>query len=246
MVDAVVFSADGVGYVVRWRRSMNPIGHAIYKLRNAQIHQYPFPHFYATDVFPDDFYEALVASLPEDDGYAPLQGGYASRTAAIAPNPLVAGMEGQEFATHVLSLFPKPFNERFAYGKARFRTECRFIRDSEGYQIGPHTDAPAKVVSLLFYLPTDFDLWEHGTGIFVPEDGEKTCRGGPHYKFDGFKEVWRAPFTPNSCFGFWKTSNSWHGVEKISQISRKIRRDVLLYNIYADDDHANQQGTIPG
>lgn len=226
---------------------MNPLGHLVYKLRNTPVNQYPFPHFYATSVFPEDFYAALVASLGEDDTYAPLPGGYASRTASSEPNPLVAGLETTDFARQVISMFPKQFNERFAYGKdIKFRTEVRFIRDSEGYQIGPHTDAPAKVVSMLFYLPTDFELWEHGTGIFVPEDGKKTCPGGPHYKFDGFSEVWRAPFTPNSCFGFWKTSNSWHGVEKIPQNSSKIRRDVMLYNIYADDGNDHHKGTISG
>lgn len=213
----------------------------IYSLRNTPVREYPFPHFYATNVFPDDFYQALVASLPEDDGYAPLPGGYANRVAAKEDNLLVAGLNTAEFARAVLSMFPKHFNERFAYGRGNFRSEIRFIRDYEGYKIGPHTDAPAKVVSLLFYLPMDFSLSEHGTGVFIPNDGQKTCPGGPHYGFDAFTEVWRANFLPNSCFGFWKTANSWHGVEKIPQNSVKIRRDVMLYNIYADESHGHQQ-----
>jgi len=204
--------------------------HVIYKLRNAQINLYPYPHFYVKDVFPVDFYwRELLPSLPEDEAYEPLKGGYKSRVALKDPLELVRPFDSAEFASHVLSMWgERTFFERFQ-GKPQFRWEIRFIRDSEGYSIGPHTDAPFKVVSLLFYLPKDFLDFGFGTGVYVPNDHQKTCIGGPHHKFEGFTEVFRAPFEPNSCFGFWKTQNSWHAVEKIS---RKIRRDVMLFNIY--------------
>lgn len=216
---------------------MNPIEHAIYRLVNTPVLNYPYPHFYAKDVFPDDFYTELVSSLPGDEGYEPLKGGYNARVAAKDPNELVAGMETTRFATAIMSKFQRPFQERFMTGHPKFSSEVRFIRDSEGYKIGPHTDTPRKVLSLLFYLPMDFADSEFGTGIYVPDDGVKVCEGGPHYPFEGFTEVWRAPFLPNSCFGFWKTLNSWHAVEKIS---RKIRRDVMLYNIYHDPEPQNE------
>jgi hypothetical protein len=215
---------------------MNPVEHVIYKLRNTRILQYPYPHFYVNDVFPDDFYDTLVGSLPEE-GYQPLAGGYKSRVAMEATD-LVKDFESEYFARHVMGMFYRHYNERFPYkgSEPKFRTEVRFIRDSEGYKIGPHTDAPNKVLSLLFYLPMDFSLFDLGTGIYVPSDGKKTCPGGPHYKFEGFEEVFRANFLPNSCFGFWKTSNSWHAVK---EISRKIRRDVMLYNIYTVPESEN-------
>lgn len=212
---------------------MNALDHVIYKLRNAQVLNYPFPHFFVKEVFPETFYDKLIGTLPCNDGYAPLSGGYANRTAMVEQNELVKDFTSDYFAGQVLSVFPKAYQERFPYRAStpRFRADVRFIRDSEGYKIGPHTDAPNKVVSLLFYLPKDFSDYEFGTGIYVPTDHKTTCPGGPHYKFEGFNEVWRAPFLPNSCFGFWKTPNSWHAVEKIS---RKIQRDVMLYNIYHD------------
>jgi len=212
---------------------MNPVEHVIYRLRNAKIDLYPYPHFFITEVFPPDFYTKLLNSLPEDDSYEPLAGGYKSRTAMKegAALELIQPFNSEWFASNVLGMWgQKLFFERFQ-GQPGFRWDLRFIRDAEGYSIGPHTDAPFKVVSLLFYLPRSFSNVEHGTGIYVPDDHEKTCPGGPHYPFEGFTEVWRAPFSPNSCFGFWKTPNSWHAVAKIS---RKIRRDVFLYNIYSD------------
>ena len=225
---------------------MNPLEHTVYQLRNTPVRNYPFPHFYASNVFPDDFYTELVASLPQDEAYEGLKGGYRHRVVAIEQNPLVDCLLDPYFAQHVLGMFGKSFYERFPTpGKAgpKFSTEIRFIRDEEGYRIGPHTDAPNKVVSLLFYLPMDFSDSDCGTSLYVPDDHQKTCPGGPHHKIDGFTEVWRAPFLPNSCFGFWKTPNSWHGV---SEICRKIRRDVMLYNIYTDSESHNGNVQPPG
>jgi len=209
---------------------MNPVDHVIYKLRNAAISEYPYPHFYVRDVFPLEFYGHLLDALPADDAYAPLKGGYKSRIASTEYPALLNGFDTTHFASHVLAVFQKPFSERYPFhDRPKFRAELRLIRDSEGYAIGPHTDAPHKVVSLLFYLPPDLADEDCGTGIYVPTDGVQTCPGGPHHKFDGFAEIWRAPFVPNSCFGFFKTNNSWHAVQRIS---RKIRRDVMLFNIY--------------
>jgi len=210
---------------------MNPVEHAIYALKNANVLRYPYPHFHVHDVFPWPFYNDLVAALPGEEEYQPLKGGYKHRK-AIPAIELVKDFGTPHFAAAVLSIFTPWFFERFPdSSRNKLRHEIRFIRDEEGYKIGPHTDAPHKVVSLLFYLPKEYGFSHCGTGIYVPNDHQQTCKGGPHYKFDGFTEVWRAPYVPNSCFGFWKTDNSWHGVEEISV---KIQRDVMLFNIYED------------
>lgn len=211
---------------------MNALEYVVYKIRNANIAHYPYPHFYVRDVFPADFYVQLLDALPPDEGYAPLSGGYANRKAATGEIELMEPFKSPYFGQSVLQCFSKQFFERFPnHDRANFRQELRFIRDQDGYKIGPHTDAPQKVVSLLFYLPRTGADANCGTGIYVPSDHVTTCAGGPHHPFGGFEEVWRAPFLPNSCFGFWKTPNSWHAVEKIT---RKIERNVLLFNIYED------------
>jgi hypothetical protein len=212
---------------------MSPLEHVIYKLRNATIHDYPFPHFYQTEVFPWDFYGDLLASIQDTDKYAPL--GKLQHRQAMDANELIAPFDCSYFGTQMMMLFgPKAFYERYpSHGRPNFSQEFRFIRDEEGYSIGPHTDTPRKVLSLLFYLPETDGYRDCGTGIYVPDDHKKTCVGGPHHPFEGFSEVWRAPYMPNSCLGFWKTANSWHAVEKIT---RKIRRDVLLFNIYEEKE----------
>lgn len=208
---------------------MNALEHVVYQLRNAKINEYPFPHFYIEEVFPWDFYAKLRENLPKDENYSEEVGKYKGRRFADPVDDLLQPFKSSYFAQQVLFTFKEGFMKRFPDGGAKFSTDWRLVRDAEGYSIGPHTDAPWKVVSLLFYLPysdVDFDC---GTSIFVPDDHETTNIGGPHFKEDGFSKAFTAPYIPNSVFGFWKTDNSWHGV---SEIQRKIQRDVLLFNIY--------------
>jgi hypothetical protein len=213
---------------------MNPVEHVIYRLRNAQIMQYPFPHFYVEEVFPWDFYGDMLDALPREGGFEPL-GNLKHREVLSKPLEMIQQFDTPYFGTQMIQLFgPHVFFERYPHtGRPNFTQEFRFIRDEEGYSIGPHTDTPRKVLSLLFYLPEFQDHSDCGTGIYVPDDHKKTCVGGPHHPFEGFTEIFRAPYVPNSCFGFWKTPNSWHAVEKIT---RKIQRDVLLFNIYEEKE----------
>ena len=45
--------------------SFDAESHVLYRIANAPILRYPFPHFYVADVFPADFYRELRARLPE-------------------------------------------------------------------------------------------------------------------------------------------------------------------------------------
>lgn len=210
---------------------IDPVEHAVYRLRNATVQQYPYPHFYVDNVFPWDFYGDLLNALPDSGSYDAL-GNFQSRQVLNHEVPLIKPFATPYFATQVLRIFADQFPIRFPSGApGHLSHEFRFIRDSEGYSIGPHTDTPRKLISLLFYLPEAGYDADCGTGIYVPEDHKKSCAGGPHHPFDGFREVFRAPYVPNSCFGFWKTDVSWHAVEKIT---KKIQRDVLLFNIYEE------------
>jgi hypothetical protein len=108
------------------------------------------------------------------------------------------------------------------------KDECLLIRDVAGYHIGPHTDSPQKVITVLFYLPSDESLVGAGTSIYVPRDSSFTCEGGPHYEAKDFVINYTMPFKPNSAFAFLKSNNSFHGVEPCEGT-----RDVLLYDIRA-------------
>jgi hypothetical protein len=229
--------------------------HLHYRIANAPVLSYPFPHFYIADIFPEDWYRAAMAALPEQRYYKRLdetgtvpKGAYPerfvcdladARQAEIdrggTPGPwanISKVFEGPEFAHRVLARFNEAVVERFGQdSELDFELECRLVRDFSNYAISPHTDSPRKVVSLLFYMPADDSMKELGTSIFVPTDPNFRCDGRKHHAFSLFKKIATAPYLPNSLLGFFKTDRAFHGVERIER--SHTRRDSVLYNIYA-------------
>lgn len=212
-------------------------GHVLYALRNAVIKKWPYPHFFVQNVFPDDFYDALIHHLAGKTDYAGKGTAYHGRTfGEVDDMPELAFMNSASFLQNVASIFAPWISHRFKGCKQEdiaILHDLRLVRDSKGYQIGPHTDAAWKIVSLLFYLPP-LNCWDStiGTSIYMPNDPAFRCPGGPHHDFKHFKNIYTAPYIGNSCFGFFKTDNSFHGVEPVES---DVTRDVLLYNIYEDN-----------
>jgi hypothetical protein len=228
--------------------------HLHYRIANAQVLHYPFPHFYIENVFPDDWYQQLVAHFPEQRWYMRLdetgtvpKGAYperfvcaleAARQAEIeldgdaGPWKQISPVfEGAKFAQRVLSLFNDAVVERFGQdAELEFDTDCRLVRDFSNYAIAPHTDSPRKVVSLLFYMPPDRSMADLGTSIYVPNNPKLRCEGTAHHRFEDFKKVMTAGYLPNSLFGFFKNDRAFHGVDRIER--PRVQRDSVLYNIY--------------
>jgi hypothetical protein len=140
---------------------------------------------------------------------------------------------GDPFRELIMRKFSVGITERFRAGtKLGCEVEARLVRDFTNYSIGPHTDTPRKLVSLLFYLPKDESLRHTGTSLFVPVDPAFRCDGSYWHKFKSFRNVATMEFVPNALFAFLKTDRSFHGVEDIQD--EDIERNVLLYNIYVN------------
>lgn len=228
-----------------------------YRVANAQVLNYPFPHFYIERVFPPEWYRELLSSLPEQRHYRRLdetgtvaKGAYPERFVCDLGTALEAEHSGHrrdgpwsvlhrvftgpEFAHRVLSLFADAAMQRFgADAELDYLLECRLVRDFSNYSIAPHTDTPRKLVSLLFYLPADDSMAALGTSIYVPIDPAFRCDGNSHHSFSSFKKVATMPYLPNSLFGFFKTDSAFHGVERIER--PRTQRDSVLYNIYTSN-----------
>jgi hypothetical protein len=131
----------------------------------------------------------------------------------------------------ILEKFREDIPARFGEGaKVSTDIDARLVRDFTDYAIGPHTDSPRKLVSLLFYLPQDDSMRHLGTTIYAPASPGFRDDSGKHYQFKGFKRVASMPFVPNALFAFFKTDRSFHGVDTIADAG--IERNLLLYNIY--------------
>ncbi|MBT5415202.1 MAG: hypothetical protein HOH66_08885 [Rhodospirillaceae bacterium] len=227
--------------------------HALYRIGNADLRPYPFPHFYVDDVFPADFYARLRGCLPPPETYTPLAetgrvspGAYKKRSVFFFEDEALAALPAEtaafwrdtaswlldeEMLGLLLAKFDGAIRQRFEghAGHVKLVPETCLVKDGAGYAIGPHTDAPHRLLSLLFYLPPD-DRWTHcGTSIYVPQDRDFTCEGGPHYLPGPFERLATMPYRPNGLFAFMKTNNAFHGVEQVTDPD--IKRDLLLYDI---------------
>lgn len=222
-----------------------------YKVGNAPFSMFPFPHFCINDVFPAEFYQRLQAMLPDPGAMRPIEEvravkGYKERFVlglkekhlATLPEDKrkfwleVAGwLVGSNFRSLVLTKFQPFIGQRFAgRSNVELYDEALLVQDVTNYRLKPHTDSPRKVVTLLFYLPADDSQKHLGTSIYLPEDPGFTCEGETHHERSKFALLHTNPFLPNTLFAFFKTNNSFHGVEPVADPD--CRRWLLLYDIY--------------
>lgn len=227
--------------------------HVIYRIANAPVREYPYPHLYVTDVFPADYYAALRRNWPDtrhlkrlDETGRVNKGTYSERyimpldaaSAEELPDDigpfweeLAAWMLSGSFASRVFGRFGRQASERFGASLAdvQFVHEALVVRDHTHYALGPHTDHPRKVLSLLFYCPDDDTKRHLGTSIYRPVDPSFRCAGGPHYPHEKFKRVTTMEYRPNTLFAFFKSDTAFHGVDPIRDAD--VARDLILYDI---------------
>jgi hypothetical protein len=231
--------------------------HVMYRIANAPILTFPFPHIYVEDVFPPEFYAILRRNLPPNDGYVRLidtglvSKGYSQNRLTLFPKDdhiarlpeslrefwrdTLNGFLGEEFGRVNLGKFMPTITQRFAKpGNNRpmpilSSSEVALVRDLASYALGPHSDSPSKLVSLLFYMPENDSRPHLGTALYMPKDRRFTCPGGPHYKFDKFDHVATMPYCPNTLFAFPKTTTSFHGVQPLP--AGASDRDLLQYDL---------------
>lgn len=203
--------------------------HVLQQISRTAVRNTPYDHMYVENLFPAPFYEQMLRNLPAKELYRSL--GEARHT--DYPDRFVCDLQASSFWA-ALEARLRAGGLRFLLG-LKFRKEyhgqdeCLLMRDRAGYKIGPHTDTPAKAATMLVYLPSDLSLIDYGTSVYEPikpgfEDPE-----GRHRSPDEFKEVWRAPFAPNSAFIFARTNNSFHGVSSFDVVGKE--RNILLYDI---------------
>lgn len=223
----------------------------IYNVANAPVRTFPYPHIYVPEVFPADFYAELQANIPDPAAMIPISEarpvtGYKERFVldlaqhgdTLPPTQTAfwtkanAALTRGPFRDALVEKFRPTLAKRFAgQGEVHLTQETLLVEDITHYALGPHTDTPAKVVTVLFYLPKDESQSHLGTSIYVPKDGVFRCPGGPHYPYEPFHRAATMPFMPNSMFAFVKTDNSFHGVEPVTDPD--VRRWLLLYDIKA-------------
>lgn len=218
--------------------------HVTARLAAAPVRAEPFAHCVIDDVFPAEFYESIIDYWPEEQSWEPLSesgrvtpGRYEARQVVLMNSrgyerldearrefwtQFGAWLLGPGFRSEVLRKFGIGADEEAS-------SDALIVSDRTTYAIGPHTDAPHRKVSLLFYLPEDATFRRFGTSLYEPRDASFRCVGGPHHPFERFRRVATVEFLPNRLVAFPKSDRCFHGVERVDLPG--IDRRLLIYNV---------------
>ena len=213
--------------------------HFIYQIANAHIREYPFPHAYISSLFPDQFYETLQNQMIASSDYKNIletnrvKGNKFKERFLFEINTNEINnlkserrkfwtdfcelLNSQDIGGILIKKFGVYYRTRFGdqLEKEILYPDIMLIRDKLNYNLGPHTDHPTRTLAFLMYLPKTDDNPELGTSLYTPKDPNFFCPGGPHHDIKKFHKIFTAKYIRNSGLIFFKTNNSFHGVEKV-------------------------------
>ena len=118
---------------------------------------------------------------------------------------------------------------------------------ADGGFLPPHTDAPSKIVTLVFAMSSEDENWDPAWGgaLDVNEPREDRWAFNYHNSLADYAdmEVVRSfPYRPNQCVVFVKTYNSWHSIKPMTGKGTAALRKTLTIVI----EDSGRQGTIGG
>jgi hypothetical protein len=236
----------------------SPLAHVVARLRSSEVVLEPYPHYYLENVFPDDYYRALLNHLPESAAYQNLfevtdyklehfrhrdQRDLKAGWTEELPDEIKEFWDsfsewflGPDLAEAVLDSFATPLRAKYGEKKQwpEVSVEPQLIRHRAGYFLGPHSDLYTKIAVLLLYLAPDESGAHLGTSLYRPKDPGFTCPNSTHYPFEDFTRVKTAPYKPNSLLAFLRSDVSFHGVEPLSEadVANTRGRDLIQYVLH--------------
>lgn len=214
--------------------------HSENAIKSTQFSKNPYQHIVVDNLFSDDVYKNILENKIPTDCLSPIVQGN-TVGAAYSDKRYILPLDRK---LTILSKSQRVFWESMYNWldtefkniildkfKVNVQTKLRvlYTRDFCGYKIGPHTDNPLKIITLLIYIPSNNDNSELGTSLYTPKENYvQSCEGMKHHKFENFNLVKTIEYIPNRMFGFMKTNKSFHGV---SSVNKNIERNILIYDI---------------
>lgn len=209
----------------------------------------PFPHLVLDEVLPSAVFEELLGTLPllpafdrpeRELAYASSKGERevfalsAHVTSQRSVPPVFRCVDAalrsdQVIQSCAVRLASREHNDGVG---TRLSAQVLLSRDHAPYAIGPHTDVPKRLASMILYLGPATAPEQWGTALFVPQQAGFVCTQGRHYDFDGFEPARTIPFAPNRALLFARTNRSFHGL--LPMVPGNGPRTALLYEIVKD------------
>jgi FkbM family methyltransferase len=232
------------------------LNHILKKISAAEITTDPFPYTVIDNIFPDEYFKKILDLFPTENQLVSLSetgrvsaGSYDQRLVTLFNKEhfskldeerkkfyteLSSWLYSSEFIGTVVQKFLPWCANRLAQihekkGRLEIHGDALLVSDRTRYEIGPHTDAPHRLISFLFYLPKNEKDRKLGTSIYTSKDPGFVCPGGPHYNFADFNKINTIEFIPNRLLMFVRTARSFHGVEPI--LEEKTDRRLLISNV---------------
>lgn len=123
----------------------------------------------------------------------------------------------------------RKFSRYKTFIKSRFEFS---IMKADGGHIKPHTDAPNKIITLVFSFIGNGDwdeAWGGGTDVLLPSDRTKVYNHiNKQGEFVDMQRIKTFPFNPNQLVLFIKTYNSWHSVSPMTGPESALRKTLTI------------------
>jgi hypothetical protein len=202
-------------------------------VERAQLCPHPFPHAVINDVFPSDFYGALIRGLPPAELFAerPWNKQQLKTPLTLAPvytrrvwnylvetviprvlQPLLVEKFRAPTATWIAENWPALAADPFGPPMELNSTDGRILLRGRGYYIRPHRDPKWGFLTTLIYLPRAKDREEWGTQLYSVSDDIDIGKGAAPYWIapERCHLVADIPFRRNSMLVFLNSTGA-HG-----------------------------------
>jgi hypothetical protein len=209
----------------------SPYEYMKYKIQNAVILTYPYPHILIENIFPQEFYNEIIKNIPTVQEFTPKpkypgrmtltldEIGNLDDTKKEFWGKIETWLKSDDFANLLLN--------KFAIKKPGY-SDYFLHKDLEDFEVKPHKDVLSKLVTYLFYLPKDTSLHQLGTNILIPKENVDVEKSTKHQEWEKFSIVKSSKYLPNSFFAFTPCENSFHGVKiKFPSEIKKRERDTI-------------------
>ncbi len=195
------------------------VSHMRAAVERAPVRLDPFPHAVVEDVFPRDFYAALLRAIPPGEFFGDKSRNkeHVNVPLAVAPaysrrvwNFLIYELQdalqtllverfrqpmGQWIATQWPALEADPFAPPMEFNTA----DGRIMRRGRGYYIPPHRDPKWGFLTGILYLATARDSERWGTQLFAVDTDDDAVGAAPHWiDPERCRLVVDVPYRPNT------------------------------------------------